>query len=280
MKMKINKIYSFVAVLFTVLTTTACFDDPGTDTFFDGNQVEFQDANLPNGLTTTQVRRNATQTDVVDIQVNRVSTNASSPISVTIGVDTESSTAIQGVHVDFSGTTVTIPAGEWVATFPVTVLTGNIDPSEAPVLEMTIDSATGATVSTNYASLSLNISVICESNISAATDTWTATSESRFGTFTAQVTVEPVDGAVGEYVVSDISAGLYAAFGYGTTQQAIYGDNCNVLTFLRPGQREFNISAPSVEPLEGSFDPDTNTLVLYWSDPNNSINGKTTLVKN
>ncbi|WP_144606469.1 hypothetical protein [Algoriphagus algorifonticola] len=273
-----KKLYILFAVAFASLAMTSCFDDPGREVFFDGNVVEFQDGNLPNGFTTTQVRRNATQTDQVDIQVNRVSTNASGAITINIAVD-PASTAVQGVHVDFTGTTVTIPAGQFVATFPVTVLTGNIDPSESPVLKLVMQSATGAEISSNYGDLDLNINVICESKISTAADTWTATSNSRFGTFTADVKVTPVSGAVGEYVVSDISAGLYAAFGFGTTQQAIYGDNCNVLTFLRPGQREFNISAPRVDPKLGSFDPATNTLVLYWSDPNNNIDGKTTLVK-
>lgn len=277
--MKFNRIYTLIAVLVASLTATACFDDPGTETFFDGNYVEFQDGNLPNGLSTTQVRRTDDQVDQVAIQINRVSTDASSAITVDIAVD-PNSTAIQGVHVDFTGTSVTIPAGEFVAEFSVSILTGNIDPSESPVLSLVMESATGATISEAYGDLDLNIVVICESNISTESDTWTATSQSRFGSFTSEVTVVPVEDAVGEYVVSDISAGLYAAFGFGTTQEAIYGDNCNVLSFLRPGEREFNISAPRVEPLEGSFDPSTNTMVVYWSDPNNNIDGTTTLVKN
>lgn len=276
-----KKIYSYLAVVFAMLAITSCFDDPGRDAFFEGNEVEFQDGNLPNGFTVTQVRKTADQVDVVDIQVNRVSTDASRDITVSIGVD-PASTAIQGVHIDFTGASVTIPAGQFVATFPVNVLTGNIDPSESPVLKLVMESATGAEVSDNYGDLDVNINVICESNISTASDTWSATCVAPgYGTFTAQVTVTPVDGAVGEYVVSDISAGLYANFGFSTTQQAIYGDNCNVLTFLRPGQRQFNISPPSDnQPQEGSFDPATNTLVLYWSDPNNGIEGTTTLVKN
>lgn len=274
-----KKIVNYLAVVLVSVVLSSCFDDPGRDVFFSGNEVEFQDGNLPNGFTTTQVRRTDDQRDQVSIQVNRVATSATEAISIVIGVD-PASTAVQGVHVEFTGTTVTIPAGEFVATFPVTVLTGNIDPEESPVLKLTMESATGAKVSDNYGDLDLNINVICESAISTASDTWAASSESRFGTFTATVTVVPVEDAVGEYVVSDISAGLYAAFGFGTTQQAIYGDNCNALTFLRPGQREFNISPPSVEPLVGSFDPATNTLVLYWSDPDNSIDGTTTLVKN
>jgi hypothetical protein len=274
-----KKLYILFAVAFASLAMTSCFDDPGREVFFDGNVVEFHDGNLPNGFTTTKVRRNATQTDQVDIQVNRVSTNASGAITVNIGVD-PASTAIQGVHVNFTGTTVTIPAGQFVATFPVTILTGNINPGERPVLKLIMQSATGADISTNYGDLDLNINVICESKISTEADTWTATSNSRFGTFTADVKVVPVAGVAGQYTISDISAGLYAAFGFSTTQSAIYADNCNKLTFVRVVQSQFGgLGGPRIDPKVGSFDPATNTMIIYWSDSGNTIDGRTTLVK-
>ncbi len=274
--MKFNKLYIFLAVIVASLTTTACFEDPGTDTIFDGNYVEFNAGNLPNGLTTTQVRENTDQTDEVMLQVNRVSTSATSPITIEIAVD-PASTAVSGVHYSLSTQSVTIPAGEFVADFPVTILTGNIDPSETPELILQMSSATGAEVSPSYGDLSVNIRVVCPSDISSEDDEWEATSVSRFGTFTSTVTVEPLGS--GEYVVSDISAGLYAAFGFGRIQEAIYSDNCGVLTYTGRRQVEFNISPPAVEPLLGSWDPETGTMVVYWSDPNNSINGETTLVK-
>lgn len=274
--MKFNKIYAFLAVAVMALTTTACFDDPGSDTIFNGNMVEFDAGNIPNGLTTTQIRVNDTQTDQLQIQVNRVSTDGTAAITMNIAVD-PTSTAVSGVHYSLASNTVTIPAGEFVANFPVTILTGNIEPTETPQLKLVIESATGADISSNYGDLSINIRVVCPSNISTDTDVWTATSVSRFGTFTSDVKVSPLGN--GRYVISDVSAGLYAAFGFGTIQEAIYSDNCNALTFVQSRQTEFLISAPSVDPKIGTFDAATNTMVVYWSDPNNTINATTTLVK-
>jgi hypothetical protein len=274
--MKKNKIYIFMAMVLATLTTTACFDDQGVDTFFGGNQVEFNAGNLPNGLTSTQTRTSDTQTDILQVQVNRVSTSGSGAITVNIAVD-PTSTAVSGVHYSLPSNTVTIPAGEFVANFPVTILTGNIEPSETPQLKLVMESATGADLSSNYADLAINIRVVCPSAISVATDVWAATGVSRFGTFTADVSVTPLGN--GRYVISDVSAGLYAAFGFGTIQEAIYSDNCNALTFVQARQTEFAISAPAVDPKVGSYDDATKTIVVYWSDPNNAINGTTTLVK-
>lgn len=271
-----KKLYIYFAVAFAAMAMTSCFDDPGTDVFIEVNQVEFNAGNLPNGLTATQVRTNDTQTDQLQVQVNRVSTDASAAITMTIAVD-PASTAVNGVHYSLASNSVTIPAGEFVANFPVTILTGNIAPTETPQLKLVIASATGAELSPNYADLAINIRVVCPSAISVDTDVWVATGVSRFGTFTADVKVSPLGN--GRYVISDISAGLYAAFGFSTTQEAIYSDNCNALTFVQARQTEFAVSAPAVDPKVGSYDAATKTMVVYWSDPNNSINGTTTLVK-
>jgi hypothetical protein len=274
--MKINKIYIFLAMLVATLTTTACFDDQGSDTLFGGNQVEFNAGNLPNGLAVTQVRSSPTQTNVVDIQVNRVSTSASSAVTINLEAD-PTSTAVSGVHYRLDATSVTIPAGSFVATIPLTILTGNIEPTETPNLVLKMTSATGAEISTAYGALTVRIRVVCPSSISVAADKWKATGTSGYGTFTADVTVTPL--ANGQYVISDISAGLYKAFGFATTQEVIYSDNCNKLTFVGRRATEFTITAPVVEPKVGSWDPATKTMTVYWSDVPNAINGKTVLVK-
>jgi len=274
--MKSNKIYIFLAMVFATLTTTACFDDQGYDTLFGGNLVEFNAANLPNGLAVTQVRSSSTQTNVVEIQVNRVSTSATSAVTINLEVD-PTSTAVSGVHYRFDASSVTIPAGEFVAKVPLTILTGNIEPTETPNLILKMASATGAEISSNYGSLTVLIRVVCPSSISTAADKWVATGTSGYGTFTANVTVTPL--ANGRYVISDVSAGLYAAFGFDTIQEAVYSDNCDKLTFVSSRTTQFAISAPAVDPKVGSWDATTKTMTVYWSDPNNGINGKTVLVK-
>jgi hypothetical protein len=274
--MKSNKIYIFLVMLVATLTVTACFDDQGTETFYGGNQVEFNAGNLPNGLAATQVRSSPTQTNVVEIQLNRVSTSATAPVTINLEVD-PTSTAVSGVHYRFDVTSVTIPAGEFVVKVPVTILTGNIEPTETPNLVLKMASVTGADISSNYGKLTVLIRVVCPSAISVATDKWKATGTSGFGTFTADVTVTPLAG--GRYVISDISAGLYFSFGFTTTQEVIYSDNCNKLTFVQIRTTEFDITAPVVEPKVGSWNAATKTMTVYWSDVPNGINGKTVLVK-
>lgn len=272
-----RKLYIYFAVVFASLAMTSCFDDPGADSFIALNEVEFDAGNLPNGLTTTQTRTSATQTNEVQIQVNRVSTSASAAVTVEISVD-PTSTAVSGVHYSLGTTSVTIPANTWTVNFPVTILTGNIDPSEAPVLKLLISSASGAEVSKAYGDLAINIRVVCPSAISKDTDVWTASTSTIYGNFTKDVTFKPLGN--GLYVVSDISAGLYAAFGFDQTQEVVYGDNCGKITFVREGLNQFAISNPASGETVGAFDPATNTVTMYWADvPNGIVNAKTTLVK-
>ncbi len=274
--MKSNRIYIFLAMLVATLTTTACFDEQGYDTIYSGNQVEFNAANLPNGLAATQVRSSSTQTNVIEIQVNRVSTSATGAITINLEADA-TSTAVSGVHYKLDATSVTIPAGEFIAKVPLTILTGNIEPNETPNLVLKMASATGAEVSSTYGTLKVLIRVVCPSAISVATDKWVATGTSAYGTFTADVTVTPL--GTGRYVISDISAGLYKAFGFNTIQEAIYSDNCDKLTFVQARATQFQITAPTVEPKIGSWNAATKTMTVYWSDVPNGINGKTVLVK-
>ncbi|WP_168171963.1 DUF4843 domain-containing protein [Algoriphagus sp. A40] len=272
-----KKLYIYFAVVFAAIAMTSCFDDPGAEAFFEGNQVEFNAGALPNGLTSTLTRTSGTQTDILQVQVNRVSTSATAAITVNIAVD-PTSTAVKGVHYSLASNSLTIPAGEFVGNFPVTILTGNIQPTEAPVLKLVIDSATGAELSPNYADLSINIKVVCTSAISTNADVWVATTSTIYGNFTKDVTFKPLPN--GQYTVSDVSAGMYAAFGFSGTQEVIYGDNCGKITFVRTGQVEFAITNPASGETVGAYDAAAKTVTLYWADvPNDIINAKTTLVK-
>lgn len=272
-----KKLYIYFAVVFASMAMTSCFDDPGADVYFEGNEIEFNAGALPNGLTTTQTRTSDTQTDVLQVQVNRVSTSASAAVTVTIKVD-PTSTAVNGVHYSLASNTVTIPAGEFVANFPVTILTGKIQPTESPVLKLLIESASGANLSANYADLAINIRVVCPSAISTATDVWVASTSTIYGNFTKEVTFKPLTN--GQYVISDISAGMYSSFGFSGTQEVVYGDSCGKITFVREGQNEFAITNPASGETVGSYNATTKTVIMYWADvPNGIINARTTLVK-
>jgi len=122
-----------------------------------------------------------------------------------------------------------------------------------------------------------NVNVVCPSNISTATDLWAATSTSRFGVRTADVRVTRVSGTATQWEVSDVSAGLYSGFGFNATQSGIYNDACNVISWLRAGTTQFGLADPNGQ--TGTFNPETNTLVIYWRDNGNNIDGETVLVK-
>ncbi len=217
--MKFNKIFIFLAVILASASLTGCFDDQGDDVLLKDSFVEFEDGRLPNGRTVSFVRLGADQTDLVELQVNRVSTNSASPITVDIEVD-PTSTAIRGVHYEFSEASVTIPAGEFTATVPVTVLTGNIDPAETPDLVLKMTAANGAQVSTNYGDLLVAIRVICSSELAGTYKVFweylqLGDGAGGAGQTTTNYVIAGSDEVVfttagtGVYSVNDISFGMY-----------------------------------------------------------------------
>jgi hypothetical protein len=202
--------------------------------------VEFNAGNIPNGVTSSFVRLNSTQTDVVQVQVNRVSTSATEPITVNIEAD-PTSTAVEGVHYSLASKTIVINPGEFVVNFPVTVLTGNITPAETPNLVLKIASATGADVSTNYNDLTVRIRVICPSTLAAKYSVFweylqtgdgdggadqTATN---FVIASAKEVVFAASGT-GSYTVDDISFGMYPGLYSDSKPAGRINDACNKLT--------------------------------------------------
>lgn len=229
-------------MLVATLTTTACFDDQGSDTLFGGNQVEFNAGNLPNGLTSSFVRLTSAQTDNIDVQVNRVSTSGTGAITVTVEAD-PTSTAVEGVHYRLASKSITIPAGEFTAKLPVTVLTGNIDPTETPNLVLKMTSATGAEVSANYGKLTVAIRVICPSDLKGTyTVFWEKLQTGDGAGGPNQTATNFVIAAADKVVITQVSAGLYQmddmSFGM---YPGLYNDanpvgrmrdNCSALTGL------------------------------------------------
>lgn len=238
--MKFNKLYTFLAVSVAALTTTACFDDPGTETLYNGNMVEFNAGNIPNGITSSFIRLNSTQTDVIQVQINRVSTSATDPITVNIEAD-PTSTAVEGVHYSLASKTIVINPGEFVVNFPVTVLTGNMTPAELPNLVLKIVSAIGAGVSTNYNDLTVRIRVICPSTLAAKYSVFweylqlgdgeggAGQSTTNFVIASAKEVVFTASGT-GSYTVDDISFGMYPGLYSDTKPAGIINDACNKLT--------------------------------------------------
>jgi hypothetical protein len=269
--MKSNKIYIFLVMLVASLTTTACFDDQGTDTFYGGNQVEFNAANLPNGVTSSFVRLTAAQTDNIDVQVNRVSSSGTGAITVNVEAD-PTSTAVEGVHYRLASKSITIPAGEFTAKLPVTVLTGNIDPAETPNLKLIITSATGAEVSTNYGKVTVAIRVICPSDLKGTYKVfWEKLQVGNGSGGPSQTATNFVISAADKVVITQVSTGLYQmddmSFGL---YPGIYSDskpsgrmrdNCAKLTGLTTNVDRYGDPFT----ISGTVNPD-GKLKITWSN--------------
>lgn len=269
--MKFNKLYTLLAVTVVAMTTTACFDDPGTDTLFNGNVVEFNAGNLPNGVTSSFVRLNSTQTDVVQVQVNRVSTSATEPITVNIEAD-PTSTAVEGVHYSLASKTIVINPGEFVVNFPVTVLTGNISPAELPNLVLKIASATGADVSSNYNDLTVRIRVICPSELAATYSVFWEYLQTGDGAGGADQTstnfvissadkVVFTEAGTGSYTVDDISFGMYPGLYSDSKPAGALSDACGKLTGAASNADRFGDPFT----INGVVNPD-GTLKITWSN--------------
>jgi len=269
--MKINKLYS-ILLLFLMGTMVSCMEDSDFDKIWDGLEVEFDASTLPNGVTQNFVRANNTQTDQANLQVNLVGAAQSTPVTVTVEVD-PTSTAVQGVHYTLASNTVTIPAGQVIGQLPVTVLTGNIEPTETPNLVLKITSANGAKVSVNYSSLTFRIRVICPSNLVGTYNVFWRTlivgdgdggADQTLTNFTiaAAPRITLTSTATGVYTMSDMSFGLYPGIYSDTAPTGTFTDRCNNLIGASTNRDRY--SDPFT--ISGVSTPADGKIVITWSN--------------
>lgn len=133
-----------------------------------------------------------------------------------------------------------------------------------------------------YNNTALSAAVNCNSMISTAEDTWigngfTDNGASFPSTSTAEnIKIIPLGNA--KYLISDISAGWYNAINFRPIQEGVYNDNCNEITWVGPGEnRQFEFVDPGIE---GSWDPQSGTLTIYWYDEGNDFRGESVFTKN
>lgn len=266
-----KKLYNLFAVALATFAMTSCFDDAGNEVFFEGNQVEFADAKLPTGLTSSYVRLSSTQTDLAELGLNRVSTSSTDAITVTVEAD-PSSTAIEGVHYSLSSNSATIAAGEFVGSFPVTVLTGNIDPSETPDLVLNITSAQGAEVASNYGSITFKIRVICPSELAGTYSVFWEFLQTGDGAGGPNQTAQNVvladastmsftEAGTGEYLMDDMSFGMYPSVYDEAKPVGNISDSCGELTGAASNQDRFGDPFT----MSGLVNED-DTITITWSN--------------
>jgi hypothetical protein len=269
--MKINRLYSIV-LLFLTGTLVSCMEESDFNKVWDGLEVEFDASTLPNGITRNFVRVNNTQTDQANLQVNLVGAAQTTPVTVTVEVD-PTSTAVKGVHYSLASNTITIPAGQVIGQLPVTVLTGNIQPTETPNLVLKITSANGAKVSVNYSTLTFRIRVICSSNLAGTYnvlwrvlnlgdgDGGVSQTSSNF-TITAAPRITLTAGATGVYTMSDMSFGMYPGIYKDTAPTGSFTDRCNTLTGATTNRDQYNDPFT----INGVSSPADGKIVITWSN--------------
>lgn len=269
--MSLKKTYGLLAVIFISLATVGCMEESGFNILWEGLEVEFEGAALPNQAVTEVVfqdnQRNS-QTDQTLLRINLVGRPVDVPVNVVIGIDT-ASTAVRGVHYRMGETAITIPANSSFVDLPVEILTGNLDPGESPDLVLTIIDAGDVKISTNYRSVTLQIRVACPSDLSGIYNT---VNVGTGGTVTSQVTITEVEPLT--YRISDITGGVYSQVYGADDNPAVFTDLCNVLTILDQPDLVFG---NDVFNGTGRVNPN-GTITITWENESED-SGVTTLTK-
>lgn len=251
------------------LSLFGCMKDSGFEILWDGREVEFEAAALPNRTFTEVVFQDNSQNspnDLTLVRINLVGAQVPEEITVSIGVD-PSSTAVQGVHYRMERMDITIPPNSSFVDFPIEILTGNLATDESPDLVLNIVDAGGVKVSTNYGSVTLQIRLACASDLAG---TYRTVNVGTGGTLNYQVTITEIEPLT--YRISDITGGLYSLL-YGMEDNpAVFTDLCGELTiFDQPdlvfGNDKFNGT--------GRVNAD-GTIVISWKNESEE-SGVTTL---
>lgn len=262
-------IISFLGLMAVSLCISGCMDDSGFDILWEGREVEFEAASLPNQTVTEVVfldNSQNNQTDLTMLRINLVGAQIPDEVTLSIGVD-PSSTAVQGVHYRMERMDVTIPANSSFVDLPIEILTGNLATEETPDLVLNIIDAGNVKVSANYGTVTLQIRLACASNLAG---TYRTVNVGTGGTLNYQVTITEVEPLT--YRISDITGGVYALLYGAEDNPAVFTDLCGTLTvFDQPdlvfGNDKFNGT--------GRVNAD-GTIVISWENENED-SGVTTL---
>ena len=153
------------------------------------------------------------------------------------------------------------------------------DPSGKPVPGYSVNfNGAGNNPGVNF-SLAYNVS--CPSEIPTS-GTWTGvTQEGAFGIFSTNATIEITALGSGKYVITDVTGGFYAGFGFNTDQEVTFEDVCNSLTIIDNGNAQFNIGTDAANGYpSGTWDPVTETITFPWFDGGNGFGDVTVMTRN
>lgn len=269
--MKKKDVFRLWVFLSVTMLVPGCMEESGFDILWEGLEVEFEGAALPNHTVTEVVFQDNNQSNPVEqtlLRINLVGAQIDEPVALTVGVD-PSSTAVQGVHYQLETTTIVIPAKASFVDFPVEILTENLAANESPDLILNIIDAGDVKISANYGSVILQIRLACASDLAG---TYRTVNVGTGGTLNYQVTITEIEPLT--YRISDITGGLYSLVYGAEDNPAVFTDLCNELTvFDQPdlvfGNDKFNGT--------GRVNAD-GTIVISWHNDNEE-RGVTTLTR-
>jgi hypothetical protein len=268
MKAKLHKILGLTFMLGVLLSMSSCMEESGFTILWEGMEVEFNDASLPNSTIQKIVTQSTNnQIDQETVRINLVGRQVDVPIEIEVGVD-PSSTAIAGVHYRLDDNRFTIPANSSFVEIPVEILTGNLASDEFPDLVLRIIDAGETKVSTNYNQLTIEIRLSCPSDLAG---TYTTITVGSFGTINYQVTITELEPFT--YRISDITGGVYSQVYGEEDNPAVFSELCGEITM---SEQADNVFDGGVFTGSGRLNAD-GTIRISWENEVAELSGVTTL---
>ncbi|MBK6265011.1 hypothetical protein JKA74_08175 [Marivirga sp. S37H4] len=257
----------YIAILIPFLT--GCFDEAGTNKILteqiDGF-VEIEEASGSKNSTKNIVAVPDGENVMESISIAFGGAVSSSAVEVTYEVDTEASTAIEGVDfVMITGNTVTIPSGEYTVPVEFEVIDDNLDPDNPVSIVFRITSST-VDILEKYSEAVVTLAVECPAP-SSIYGTYnvvtTETSPAGCSGVTNVVEISEVDGSTVNLNFSDLTGGLYANC-YGED------DNPGVVIYacgdLQMVDQPDVVYGGDIFNGSGSYNSATETLTISWSN--------------
>ena len=260
--MKTFKKYLFLLAVSFSLTSCLVDDDVATDEIVNSPNLVGFTSSSTNALV-TQGTGNQDYSANLTI-VGPTVLNISEDINVTVTVNTEETTAVEGVHFSFTPTTTTLsPDSGLTGTVPYTVLTD--DPSiEAPsevflVLNVTeVSGGNGAIPSGRTGKIVVSIRYLCNSDLEG---TYTNPLVPQCDDVTGPNNITVTQVSSGRYLVSSMTG---YTFGPGNCIEFYMIDVCGQLTYDGGGLEDNGYSGEGgngVVNSDGSF-----TITLFLND--------------
>lgn len=220
--------YPLLLMVVGLFVMNSCDEADGRVTW-SGEYVEFNSSSSSSNY----LRENDGQSVSDEFQVNLVSAQKSSDVSVTVSVDGDNTTAIEGVHYSLASTNVTIGANSNIAGLPIEIFDENIEPGESWVITLNITSA-DVELGPNT-TLTHTFGISCPSSLDGeyafVTTNMTRAGADFPGTTTGTVTIGETT-TNGVYTISDASFGQFP-FAWGDNPASGPGwiDVCDVLAY-------------------------------------------------